>query len=231
MAFTNREWVGKALDSLKVGLGPFVSREFIRRYQGRTGAELRRILGEPPQNPRKPFHDMDVAALLRVMNDNHSWNDIFRGIIVRPGRSWVNELLDVRNRWAHQNEFSTDDAYRALDSAYRLLALVKSPQADDVKKMRDGLRQPPAPPAPPPIPPVAPVRVDDSQITGSGYGVYTDLAFKYSTIHRGSCGHYRNRKRNLRPDNYWSGPYASKEQARSSLKTVGQVRECGNCKP
>ena len=225
MVVTNREWVGKALDSLKVGLGPFVSREFIRRYRGRTGVELRRILGEPPKNPRKPFHDLDVAALLRVMNDHHAWNDIFRGIVVRPGRSLVNELLDVRNRWAHQEEFSTDDTYRALDSAYRLLALVKSPEADDVKEMRDGLRPPQAVP-----PPLSVVPCDDDS-PRAGYGVYTDLLFKYSTIHRGSCWNYRNRKTNLRPDNYWSGPYASKEQARSNSKTVGQVRECGNCKP
>jgi len=33
----------------------------------------------------------------------------------------MSELRDVRNKWAHQRTFTTDDAYRALDSMERLL--------------------------------------------------------------------------------------------------------------
>ena len=231
LTLTNSERVGRALDSLKVGLGPFVERKFRERYPGRAEEELRQTLYDLPLYARDPFKDMDVAALLKVMTIPHVWDEVFRseleGAGRLTGRSLVNELRDVRNRWGHQGKFSTDDTYRALDSAYRLLTLIRSPQADDVKKMRDALRQPtPVPPRPPAVP------VDDnSPRSVSGYGVYTDLAFRYSTIHSGSCWHYQNRKRNLRPDNYWHGPYASKAQARSSSKTVGQVRECGNCKP
>ena len=53
----------------------------------------------------------------------------------------VNELLDVRNRWAHQNPFSGDDADRALDSVSRLLTAVSAPQADEVGKMKMELRR------------------------------------------------------------------------------------------
>jgi hypothetical protein len=42
----------------------------------------------------------------------------------------------VRNAWAHQEPFSSDDAYRALDSAGRLLSAVSAAQADDVDKMK-----------------------------------------------------------------------------------------------
>jgi predicted AAA+ superfamily ATPase len=48
----------------------------------------------------------------------------------------VQELREVRNRWAHQHTFSTDDTYRALDSAARLLTAVSAPQADDIEKMK-----------------------------------------------------------------------------------------------
>ena len=41
MATTNRERVGLALELLKAGLAPFVAREFIAHYKGRTGQELR----------------------------------------------------------------------------------------------------------------------------------------------------------------------------------------------
>ena len=51
-------------------------------------------------------------------------------------RSLVSELRDLRNKWAHQQSFSSDDAYRALDSAGRLLTAVSAPQADEIEKMK-----------------------------------------------------------------------------------------------
>ena len=48
----------------------------------------------------------------------------------------VSELRDVRNKWAHQKPFSSDDADRALDSLPRLLTAVSAPQADEVDKMK-----------------------------------------------------------------------------------------------
>ena len=41
-------------------------------------------------------------------------------------RNYVRELIDARNRWAHQEPFSSDDAYRALDSAERLLQAISA---------------------------------------------------------------------------------------------------------
>ncbi len=40
---------------------------------------------------------------------------------------------------AHQNAFSGDDTYRALDSTVRLLTAVSAPQADEVEKLREEL--------------------------------------------------------------------------------------------
>jgi hypothetical protein len=57
----------------------------------------------------------DVAASLVVMD--RKWGEVFRQILGKSERSLVNELLAVRNAWAHQEPFSSDDAYRALDSA------------------------------------------------------------------------------------------------------------------
>ncbi len=121
-----------------------MAREFTNCYQGRTELELRRILREPPQALGKSFDGLDAAALLRIIK--YSWHDVFYGILRSAGRNLVYELEEVRNRWAHQEAFSTDDAYRALDSAHRLLMLASSPQADEVKKMRDSLRPSPVPP-------------------------------------------------------------------------------------
>jgi predicted AAA+ superfamily ATPase len=66
----------------------------------------------------------------------NQWNEVFRKTLGPAERSLVSELRDVRNRWAHQRPFSSDDAYRALDSAARLLSAVSSSEADEVERMK-----------------------------------------------------------------------------------------------
>lgn len=135
MAITNRERVGKALDLLKMGLGPFVERETKRAVKnGRIGtAELSPFLHDPKIGS-KPVTEWDVAALLKLMWD--TWNQTFRTILGPAERGFVGELRGHRNRWAHQEPFSGDDAYRALDTAGRLLTAVSAPQAAEVDKLK-----------------------------------------------------------------------------------------------
>ena len=66
----------------------------------------------------------------------NQWQLVFRKTLGQAERTLVSELRDVRNRWAHQNPFSSDDAYRALDSSHRLLLAVSAPQADELDKMK-----------------------------------------------------------------------------------------------
>lgn len=134
MAISNHERVGKAMELLKGGLGPFVEREFKSVYKDRTIAEAGRYLGEDRLNGKKPITEWDAAALLKLMWE--SWNDVFRKTLGPAERSLVNELRDHRNKWAHQEAFSGDDAYRALDSAGRLLTAVSAPQADEIEKTK-----------------------------------------------------------------------------------------------
>ena len=109
------------------------------RARARTAPPPRssRYLGEDRLNAKKPIADKDVAALLKLMWE--SWNDVFRLTLGPAERSLVSELRDHRNRWAHQEAFSGDDAYRVLDSAGRLLNAVSAPQADDIEKMKTEL--------------------------------------------------------------------------------------------
>lgn len=134
MATTNRERVGSAMDALKAGLAPFASREFINEHKGRSAQVLHQLLGDTVGDARQHFLKMDTAALLRVMWD--SWNEVYRNTLGNAERSLVSELRDIRNRWAHQEQFTSDDAYRALDSTHRLLSAVSAPEAAAIENMK-----------------------------------------------------------------------------------------------
>ena len=135
MAITNHERVGKALDLLKAGLAPFVDREVKGALESRKlDAFKLRDYAEDPVLANKPTSEWDVAGLLRLMWA--TWNEVFRTILGRADRSLVSELRDHRNRWAHQESFSSDDAYRALDSVGRLLTAVSAPQSDELERLK-----------------------------------------------------------------------------------------------
>lgn len=139
MAITNQERVGKAMELLRAGLAPFVEREFKSLHQTEAAESARRYFGDDRTVGRKPLADWDVAALLKLMSE--AWNDVFGRTLGRAERSLVQELRDCRNKWAHQEPFSSDDADRALDSMARLLTAVSAPQADEVGKMKMELRR------------------------------------------------------------------------------------------
>ena len=134
MALSNYERVSKALDLLREGLKPFVTREleakhgkyWITTVTSGWPRDLEWGDGDEP--------NLDAAVLLRMMWDQ--WNQVFSRTLGYTDRSLVSELREWRNKWAHQNPFSSDDAYRALDSAARLLAAVSAPQADEVERMK-----------------------------------------------------------------------------------------------
>src|SRR5579864_5440597 len=134
MATTNHERVGRALDLLRDGLAPFVAREFASAYGDRAMAEAKLLLGEDAINAKRPLAEWDSAALLKLMWD--AWNTVFRETLGPAERNLVGELRGHRNSWAHQKPFSSDDAYRALDSAGRLLTAVSAPQAEEVEKVK-----------------------------------------------------------------------------------------------
>ena len=70
-----------------------------------------------------------------------SWNEVFRDVLGPAERGLVGEIRGYRNRWAHQEPFSSDDADRALNSIARLLTAVSAPQADEVNRMKMELRR------------------------------------------------------------------------------------------
>ncbi len=135
MAITNHERVGKALEQLNTGLRPFVERELKATYKERWAETARPSFPNWQQTGKDAAQlNWDTQALLGVMWD--LWNDCFRKILGPSDRSLVSELRDVRNKWAHQKAFSTDDAYRAIDTISRLLTAVAAPEVEQVDQMK-----------------------------------------------------------------------------------------------
>ncbi len=134
MAMTNYERVGRALSLLSEGLAPFVERACKAHY-GSGWARTVAPIGAAAGHTHRPE---DVQFQLKVMAEH--WNEVFRDVLGRAERTYVFELQDVRNRWAHQETFTTDDAYRGLDTIHRLLLAVSAKdQVLEVERLRQQL--------------------------------------------------------------------------------------------
>lgn len=135
MALSNRDRVGKSLDLLNTGLKPFVERELKAVYKDKWLDAAQEGLREDriPANLKKE-PKWDIQALLAIIWNQ--WNTVFGKTLGRAERSIVSELREVRNKWAHQEPFTTDDTYRAMDSMDRLLTAISAPEAEEVEKQK-----------------------------------------------------------------------------------------------
>ncbi len=134
MAVTNHERVGNALDLLRAGLGSFVEREIKAAMNDGVPVPVLQTLANDQLVKDKPIVEWDASLLLKVMWE--SWNEVFRKTLGPAERGLVGEMRGHRNKWAHQEPFSSDDTYRALDSAGRLLTAVSAPQSRDLERIK-----------------------------------------------------------------------------------------------
>lgn len=134
MALTNRDRVDKALEVLRQGLAPFVESEVKTMKLSDARTLIGRVAADDRLYTNKPLAQWDVAALLKLMWEG--WYDLFSLTLGFAERAIVSELREYRNRWAHQETFSSDDAYRVLDSVSRLLTAVSAPQAEEIEKLK-----------------------------------------------------------------------------------------------
>lgn len=138
MNYTMREYIGKALEAVRQSLYPYLRQSMTEIY-GNTWEE--RAVKHLQQFQRKtlaieetdPLFE-DVAAQLTVIN--REWEKVFKQKLSPADRALVNELLAIRNQWAHQATFSTDDTFRATDSALRLLKSLDASNVAEVQKQR-----------------------------------------------------------------------------------------------
>ncbi|MGD6745422.1 DUF499 domain-containing protein [Streptomyces sp. BH106] len=138
MAFSNHDRVGHMVRALPDGLLPLIEREMVKR-QGDTWFEDAEV--EERAKGRSLASKSDPQFLLNLLQ--RYWGSYFRHSLPGAVRGYASEVNDVRNRWAHNAKFSSDDTVRALDTAERLLAAVGAPDelVDQLRKSRVDLQR------------------------------------------------------------------------------------------
>jgi hypothetical protein len=96
VAVTNAQRVQVALEVVARGLGPYVDAR-LARLHGKDWPE--QVAHAVPRNAKEDPHFL-LTTMIRT------WREAaFQDALGHSGRSWVGELLDARNAWAH-NEAS-----------------------------------------------------------------------------------------------------------------------------
>jgi hypothetical protein len=168
---SNRERVSQGLEHLARGLGPFVDAQMSAAApNGQDWLDVLAARDRSRFGSGRRYSLNDARFLLRVVTEE--WR-VFRDHLSRVEQSFASELRDTGNKWAHGDEFSADDTYRALDTMERLLGAVDAAaQAEEVRRLRLGVR---------PADGEAPVRASDmpaqqplppARTQSAGTGVY-----------------------------------------------------------
>lgn len=144
MGLSNREYVGRALDTLATSLGSYTAAVLEGVAPGISWPKLLEHKDASAGRTPMTYSSADLSVQLRVMTEplgslGYPFN------LTHDARSYASELRRTRNLWAHNETFNNADAFRALDTAGRLakhLGLDGATQALsallDEYKLRDG---------------------------------------------------------------------------------------------
>lgn len=148
MALSNRDRIGQMLDAMSPALEEFIDGVLTPHLSPEHDWTQLVELKDAKNDIRgKTYSPSDPQVQLRMLTENiphqvkPGWYP-FSGVLNQVQKSYASELRDVRNNWAHRTSFSDDDAYRALDTAERLLKSIgAADSAAEVSKIRLNLRR------------------------------------------------------------------------------------------
>jgi predicted AAA+ superfamily ATPase len=116
MVMPHNERVGRGLDAVRDGIKPVCEAAWKAAY---GDGWIDEVHGRDKGAAGKADPG-DLIFLLKGMQN--TWQEVWRQRLGQSERAYTSELRDFRNSWAHQGQFSTDDTYRMLDTAERLLS-------------------------------------------------------------------------------------------------------------
>ncbi|NDJ91717.1 Swt1 family HEPN domain-containing protein, partial [Mycolicibacter kumamotonensis] len=141
---SNRNRVRRALELLGQNLDPFITAATRDKLGDKHWTML---LAAKDSDPDRKYNAVDPQNSLRMLTENVTSRAVpgwypFNDLLSRAEQSLASELRDTRNREAHHEPFSADDAYRALDTTERMLRAIGAVEAaDEVKNSRIDLRR------------------------------------------------------------------------------------------
>ncbi len=119
----NQEIIGKSLNTLSQGLYPYVVKKMEVTYSNEWVKTARPILNIAKKDDLEQKLQEDIHLQLKLILKK--WEDVFTKN-KNLSKSIVEELVEIRNKWAHGKPFSIDDTYRTLDSIARLLKTIEA---------------------------------------------------------------------------------------------------------
>src|SRR5689334_19472972 len=103
----NRARVESAMNALRPYLSAYVARHL-------TGVS----------RARRSDRD-DISGCVAAIMDN--WDVAFASELSRTVKNYIHELRDIRNRWAHQEEFDDEETERAVDTIRLIARAIEAP--------------------------------------------------------------------------------------------------------
>ncbi|CAH2573447.1 MAG: ribonuclease III [Planktothrix rubescens PR222] len=126
MQLSNHDRIGQSLTLLSQALSPYVEEKMRGVYKDKWFDNAKQYLLKNKNFNRSDEEIFqDVHVLLTIINKQ--FDQVFKKYLSSE-RGLVSELIEVRNKWAHNNRFLAEDAFRDLDSIHRLLVKIGAEQ-------------------------------------------------------------------------------------------------------
>jgi predicted AAA+ superfamily ATPase len=137
-SLTNKERVGRALDLVAAGLGPWMTTQLHAKYGVGWPAEVGRTAGLTGRDATP--NQSDAAYLFWVLDKQ--WHGLFKEQLSYEDKRAVSALWDARKEWAHGERISSERTERVLmDSEHILRSIGAVQQADKADEARREFRR------------------------------------------------------------------------------------------
>ncbi|PRY52239.1 putative AAA+ superfamily ATPase [Knoellia remsis] len=151
MALSNRDRIDRMFQAMAPAIDDYIS-TVIGAVDKAVGAQWTKLVqakdAKKAPNLTKSYSPLDPQVQFRMLTEHNITTGVkpgwypFSDSLGKTGESFASELRDVRNRWAHNESFTDDDTYRALDTGERLLHVIGAAEAaDEVRAIRLNLRR------------------------------------------------------------------------------------------
>ena len=136
MPKSTRQYVFDGIELIPDALIPFVEKRLESTLTGHWQSQLtERVKGLKVKDGEIAWDQQGLFRTMIVL-----WSDAFATTLGHTERTYVSELLNVRNQFAHNEKFTYDDAERALDTMRRLVEAIGAGEvASKIGKMRDSI--------------------------------------------------------------------------------------------